>query len=103
MGSGRDAHSAPGATIPGGAGEPASRPGAASRKHRAVARGIELNAIAHLLRSRGFRERVIVGGIVLLALRRLARENRSRAMARLAAWDKRQSVRNQRTARAPSA
>ncbi|MGE5291317.1 MAG: hypothetical protein ACM3ML_29770 [Micromonosporaceae bacterium] len=98
VGSGRDAQNAPEAMTPGGTGESA-RPRAGSRQRRAVTLGIELDAVAHFLRSRRFREQVIVGGIVLLALRRMARENRARAFARMAAWDKRRNLRYQRTAK----
>jgi hypothetical protein len=99
-GPGRDARSVPPAAAPGGTGQPARRPGAARRRHRAVTLGIELDALAHLLRSRRFRERVIVGGIALAALARMARESRARTFARLAAWDKRHDPRSQRPAKA---
>jgi len=52
-----------------------------------------------LLRSRRFPGQVIIGVIGLVALARLARENQARAWARLVAWDKRQNLRYQRSAK----
>jgi hypothetical protein len=43
-----------------------------------------------VLRSPRFHERVIVGAIVLGALRGLGQESRANSFARLAAWNKRQ-------------
>jgi type II secretory pathway pseudopilin PulG len=53
-----------------------------------------------ILRSRQFRELVIIGVIGAAALAGLARENQARARARVAAWDQRQHLRHQRTATA---
>jgi hypothetical protein len=52
-----------------------------------------------LLRSRRFPGQVIIGAIGLAALARLARETQVRAWARLVAWDKRQNLRYQPSAK----
>jgi hypothetical protein len=70
----------------------------ASRKHRLIVLGIELQALLNLLRSPKFQRNVITGLIGLAALGRLSRENRTRSFARLAAWDKKQHLRHQRNA-----
>ncbi len=59
---------------------------------------IGLGVVGHVLRSRRFRERVIVGAIVLGALRGLGQENRASAFERVAAWNKRQVQRLEREA-----
>jgi|SRR6516165_8896061 hypothetical protein len=53
-----------------------------------------------ILRSRPFHEQVILVVIAVAALARIARENQDRTFARLAAWDRRQHVRDQRKTRA---
>jgi hypothetical protein len=53
-----------------------------------------------LLLSRPFHVQVIAGVIGLAALAGLVRENQARTRARLAAWDNRQNLRYQRTAKA---
>jgi hypothetical protein len=68
----------------------------ASRKYRSVMFRIGLG----LVLSRPFHEVVIAGVIGLAALAGLARENEARTRARLAAWDKRQNLRYQRTVKA---
>lgn len=100
VGTRRDARNAPEAAISAGTGRAARRSRPAIRRHRLITVGIELDAVARLLRSRRFHERLIVGGIVLAALSRLARENQARTLARLAAWDKRRNPRSARTAKA---
>jgi len=60
-------------------------------------RWVELVALAHLLRDRRFQQTVITGMIGLAALVRMAREVRTRSLARLIAWDKRQDRRLQPT------
>jgi hypothetical protein len=52
--------------------------------------GIELEALVHLLRDRRFQQNVITGMIGLAALVAMAREGRTRTLARVLAWDKRQ-------------
>jgi hypothetical protein len=51
---------------------------------------VGLGVVGHMLRSRRFYERLIVGAIVLGALRGLGQENRASAFERLSAWNKRQ-------------
>jgi hypothetical protein len=51
---------------------------------------VGLGVVGHVLRSRRFYERVIIGAIVLGALRGLGQENRASAFERLAAWNKQQ-------------
>jgi hypothetical protein len=50
-------------------------------------------------RSRSFYERVAFAAIVLAALAKLGQENQARSFARLAAWNKRQVQRLERTAK----
>ena len=96
VGSGRDARTTPGAIAAAGTRGSAPRSRVASRNHRRVMLRIGLG----LLLSRPFHELVIGGVIGLAALAGLARENQARTRARLAAWDKRQDLRYQRTAQA---
>jgi hypothetical protein len=51
---------------------------------------VGLGVVSHMLRSQRFHERVVVGAIVLGALRGIGQENRANAFARLSAWNKRQ-------------
>jgi hypothetical protein len=51
---------------------------------------VGLGVVGHVLRSRRFYERVIIGAIVLRALRGLGQVSRASTMARLQAWNKRQ-------------
>jgi len=95
-GSGRDARTTPGAITAAGTRGSAPRSRVASRNYRRVMFRIGLG----LLLSRPFHELVIAGVIGLAALAGLARENQARTRARLAAWDKRQDLRYQRTAQA---
>jgi hypothetical protein len=102
-GSERDAQNAPGGVISVAASGPARQRRAANGHHRVITLGIELDAVAHFLRSRRFHEHVIVGVIVLAALASMARENQARTRARVAAWDRRRNLRYQHTAKARSA
>jgi hypothetical protein len=52
-----------------------------------------------LLGSRPFHKLVITAVIGLAALAGLARENQARTFVRVAAWDRQQNLRHQRTAR----
>ena len=72
---------------------------AARREHRVIMFGIELDAVAHLLRDRRLQERVITGVIGLVALAGLARETQERSLARLATWSGRYYFRDLRQAR----
>jgi hypothetical protein len=68
----------------------AAQPGGSGLAGKAALGLVGLGVVGHVLRSRRFHERVIVGAIVLGALRRLGQENRASAFERLAAWNKRQ-------------
>ena len=76
------------------------RPQAPGRDDRAGMRLTGLALLGHMLRSRGFYERVIFAAIVLAALTKLGQENQARNFARLAAWNKRQVQRLERKAKA---
>jgi hypothetical protein len=96
IGSGREARTAPGTTTSAYPRGSARRARAASRSRRRVMLRIGFG----LLLSRQFHELVIAGVIGLAALAGLARENQARARTRLAAWDKRQNLRYERTVKA---
>ncbi len=66
---------------------------AEGRERRLIVLGVEATALMRYLHSSRFLEQVAVGVIVLAALSRASRENRARALARLAAWDRRQKLR----------
>ena len=61
-----------------------------------------LAVVHHILRSRRSYERVAVAVIALRALRQLGQANRASAMARLAAWNKRELQRLERKAKQQS-
>jgi hypothetical protein len=88
--SGHDARRPPEATIPAGGGAPARQSRASDIEARAAARLIALAVLVRILQSRQFWEGLAVGAIVLAALARMGKENQAGAMARLAAWNKRQ-------------
>lgn len=93
---GQDARSTPRDSTPAGGNAPAPRtPG------RMATRLVWLAVVHHMLHSRRFYERVAMAAIVLGALRLIGQENRASAMARLAAWDKRQMQRLERKAQQP--
>jgi hypothetical protein len=96
LGPGRNGDSEPEAVTPGRGGRRVRQ--VASRKHRMIVLGIELDAVARLLRDRRFQETVIMCIIGLAALARLMRESQERSFARLTAWDKKQRLRRQRRA-----
>ncbi len=86
QGSGRP----PPANIAAGGGRSAAQPGDSGSTGKAALGLVGLGVVGHVLRSRRFYERVIVGAIVLGALRGLGQENRASTFERLAAWNKRQ-------------
>ncbi len=88
--SGQDAGRPPPGNIAARSSRPAAQPGNAGLAGKATLGLVGLGVVGHVLRSRRFRERVIVGVIVLGALRGLGQENRASAFERLAAWNKRQ-------------
>jgi hypothetical protein len=63
-------------------------------------RVIALAAVAHMLRSRRFYERVGTVAVALAALGQIGQEDQASTRARLAAWDKRQVQRLERKAKA---
>lgn len=97
--SGRGAGGTPGVLTPAGA----SGQARTSRVVRQRPAMVVLLTGLGLLRSRRFPGQVIIGVIGLAALARIARENQVRAWARLVAWDKRQNLRDQRSAKTESA
>jgi hypothetical protein len=88
--SGQGAGRSPLANIVAGSSRSAAQPGDFGFAGKAVLGVVGLGVVGHVLRSRRFYERVIVGAIVLGALRGLGQENRASAFERLAAWNKRQ-------------
>jgi hypothetical protein len=76
----------------------APQPGARGRRNKAAWRLVALGLAGHMLRSRRFYERVAVAAIVLEALRGIGQDNRASTMARLAAWEKRETQRLERKA-----
>ena len=75
------------------------RPQVPGRDDRGAMRLTRLALLGHMLRSRGFYERVVFAGIVLVALAKLGQENQARNFERLAAWNKRQIERLERKAK----
>lgn len=73
-----------------GSGRPAAQSGDLGFAVKAALGLVGLGVVGHVVRSPRFHERVIVGAIVLGALRGLGQENRASAFERLAAWNKRQ-------------
>jgi regulator of protease activity HflC (stomatin/prohibitin superfamily) len=88
--SGQVAGRPPLGSIAAGSSRSAARPGVSGLAGKAALGLIGLGVVGHALRSRRFRERVIVGVIVLGALRGLGQESRASTFARVAAWNKRQ-------------
>lgn len=94
MGRGRGAYRAPGAVTGEGPAMGARRSRLTRRRQRRVWLRIGLG----ILRSRPFHERVILAIIGAAAMARIARESQARALARLAAWDRQQRLRQRRKA-----
>jgi hypothetical protein len=89
--SGQGAGRPPLANIAPGSSRSPTAPGDSGLASKAVLGLVGLGVVGHVLRSRRFQERVILGAIVLGALRGLGQENRANAFARLTAWNKRQA------------
>jgi hypothetical protein len=79
-----------------GSGARAQRPRTSSPDNQSAVRLVGLAAFIHMLRSRRFHERVIVGAIAVKALAGLGQENRASSSERLAAWNQRQTQRLER-------
>lgn len=88
--SGQGAWRPPQANIAAGRSRSASQPGDSGFADKAALRMVGLGVVGHMLRSRRFYERLIVGAIVLGALRGLGQESRASSFERLSAWNKRQ-------------
>lgn len=88
--SGQHARRLPQMINPVGSGAAAPQARTPDFDHRTAMRLIRLGVVNHVLRSRRFYERVVLAVIVLRALRGMGQENRASAMARLAAWNKRE-------------
>jgi hypothetical protein len=93
----REARSAPGIPVPPDASSPAAR-ARVRRQQRIIWYRVGLASAVTMLRSRRFHERVILGAVALAALAGMAKENQTRTMGRLVAWDKRRILRAQRRA-----
>ncbi len=78
------------AVIAAGSSRSVAQPGDSGFAGKAALGLVGLGVVGHVLRSRRFYERVIVGAIVLGALRGLGQENRASTFERLAAWNRRQ-------------
>ena len=78
------------AIIAAGSSRSAAQPGDSRFAGKAALGLAGLGVVGHVLRSRRFYERVIVGAIVLGALRGMGQENRASTFERMTAWNKRQ-------------
>jgi hypothetical protein len=90
----RHARQSPGAMTLGGPGEPTRQSLVTSRQRKVVMIVIGLVAAARLPLDRRFQRRVIMIVIGLAAAAGLARNGQAVSLARLAAWDKQQQLRN---------
>jgi hypothetical protein len=88
--SGPGAGSPPLASTAVGSSRPAAQPGDGGLAGKVALGLVGLGVVGHVLRSPRLHERVIVGAIVLGALRGLGQESRASTFARVAAWNKRQ-------------
>ena len=88
--SGQGAGRPPLASVAAGTGQPAARPGDWGLAGKAALGLVGLGVVGHVLRSPRLHERVIVGAIVVGALRGIGQESRASTFARVAAWNKRQ-------------
>jgi len=95
----RDARRTPEAAARPAGGDPAQRAPASRFDQKTALRLVRLGIVGHMLRSPRFYERVVVGVIVLAALRGLGQENSASTMERLAAWNKREIQRLERRVR----
>jgi hypothetical protein len=65
-------------------------PGGPDRDHKMAWGLVALGLMRHVLRSRHFYQGVAVAAVTLASLRGISQENRASAMARLAAWNRRE-------------
>jgi hypothetical protein len=96
--SGQGAGRPPLASIAAGSSRSAAQPGDSGFAGKAALGLLGLGVVGHVLRSRRFYARVIVGAIFLGALRGLGQENRASTFERMAAWNNRQVQRIERKA-----
>ena len=68
----------------------APRPRVSDRSHNMALALVALGMVRHVLRSRRFYEGLAVAAIALGSMRGISQESRAGAMARLAAWNKRE-------------
>jgi hypothetical protein len=73
---------------------------AGSSQRRTIMASVGLAALARHLASRRSVIQVITGAIVLAAVAELLRENQARSVARLAAWDRKQRLRQELASKA---
>jgi hypothetical protein len=78
------------ATMVAGSSRPAAQSADLGLAFKAALGLVGLGVVGHVLRSPRFHERVVVGAIVLGALRGIGQESRANSFARLAAWNQRQ-------------
>jgi hypothetical protein len=71
-----------------------------SRREKVVLAVIGVTAVTRMARDRRTYERVILVALALIAAAGIARAGEARAIARLIAWDKEQTLAEQRRARA---
>ena len=88
--SGQGAGRPPLASIAAGSRRSAGQPGDSGFAGKAALGLVGLGVVGHVLRSPRFHERVVVGVIVLGALRGIGQQSRASAFERLSAWNKRQ-------------
>ena len=88
--SGQGAGRPPLADIAAGSSRPAGQPGDSGLAGKAALGLVGLGVVGHMLRSRRFQERLILGAVALGALRGLGQVSRANAFARLTAWNQRQ-------------
>lgn len=91
-------HAAWNTVISSGPTDLAPKPPGASRRQKTVLAVIGVTAAARIVRDRRTFERVILLAIVMAAAAGLARAGQVRSIARLVAWDKRQTLAEQRRA-----
>src|SRR3984885_1268255 len=88
-GSGPGAGRPPLASMAAGSSRSTARPGDWSLAGKAALGLVGLGVVGHVLRSPRFHERVVVGVIVVGALRGIGHQSRASAFERLWAWNKR--------------
>ena len=88
--SGQGAGEAPPASIAAGSSRSAAQPQDSGFAGKAALGLVGLGVVSHMVRSRRFHERVVLGAIVLGALRGLGQDSRASTFERLSSWNQRQ-------------